>query len=201
MIKLIPLLFLLFTPLLYGQNKILFTGNVSGFCFDQDSNQVVISPILPDSISTFDAIFMFSSANSILDEKDVEHLLQFLKSGKGLYLGSENWPLQSESNQLTKVLFAKETWGYFTTETADISPKSMLNEKDSMAAGSTTVAFPLDYRLKVEAWVDDEPLISSGKLSGGRIIIDGGYSRFYCNSMNDENQTVLNQFMNYLANP
>lgn len=201
MIKLILVLFLFFSPFLNGQSKILFAGNISGFCFDLDSLEVVVSADLPDSISTFDAIFMFSSANSILDEKDVDQLLLFLQSGKGLYLGSENWPLQSESNQVTKVLFAKETWGYFTTETADISPKSMLNETDSMAAGSTTVAFPLDYRLKVEAWVDDEPLISSGKLSGGRIIIDGGYSRFYCTSMDDENQSVLVQFINYLANP
>jgi len=135
-------LLLFFSPFAFGQNKILFTGNISGFCFEEDSNYVVTSNF-PDTLSSFDAIFMFSSANSILDDKDVDKLLLYLQSGKGLYLGSENWPLQSESNQMTKVLFSKEAWGNFTTETADISPESMLNKKDSMPAGTTTVAFPL----------------------------------------------------------
>ena len=38
----------------------------------------------------------------------------------------------------------------------------------------------MDYRLKVEVWLDDQPLIQSGEIGLGKIVIDGGYSRFYC---------------------
>lgn len=199
MFKFISLFFILSSLSALCQNKILFTGNVSGFCFEKDSNRVVTAEF-PDSLLQFDAIFLFSSANSILDDTDVEKLLIFLEDGNGLYIGAENWPLQSESNQLTKVLFSKEVWGNFTSETAKIATESEIIQKDTMSAGTTTVAFPLDYRLKVEAWVDDEPLISSGNLLGGRIIIDGGYSRFYCDAKNAEGQKVLNQFITFLSN-
>ena len=72
----------------------------------------------------------------------------------------------------------------------------------SVPAGTTTVAFPLDYRLKVEAWINDEPLILSGESYKGKIIIDGGYSRFYCNiDKEGKNSFMLNQFIDFLTSP
>jgi hypothetical protein len=184
---------------LQGQNKLLFTGNNALICGVSDSFEVIKSDTLPESITEYAAVFLFSSAHSILSETDIENLQNFLKSGKGIYIGSENWPLQAESNQLTDRFYSKQTWGNFTEKTAFVADSSLLTQNDTIPSGTTTVAFPLDYRLKVEAWIDDEPLISSGTILGGRIILDGGYSRFYCQEGKNLNQVILDDFIAFLT--
>lgn len=186
----------------FCQNKILFIGNISQICYDETLSTIELSSDLPDTLSSYSAIFLFSSAQSILNEKKVEQLLQFLNSGNGLYLGSENWPLQAESNVMTNLLFSKNAWGDFNEANALLSKDGIFKEMESIPAGTTTVAFPLDYRLKVEAWVNDEPLILSGECYKGKIIIDGGYSRFYCTRNTEGNNGfILNQFIEFLTTP
>jgi hypothetical protein len=193
---------LLFSTTLFSQNKILFIGNISQICYEDSNSTIELSSDLPDTLSSYSAIFLFSSAQSILNEKKVEQLLQFLNGGKGLYLGSENWPLQAESNVMTNLLFSKNSWGDFSEPNAQLSEKGIFEEMKTIPSGTTTVAFPMDYRLKVEAWVNDEPLILSGEYYKGKIIIDGGYSRFYCNiEKSGNNNFILNQFIDFLTAP
>lgn len=180
----------------------MFIGNVSQICFEKTNSAIELSSDLPDTLSSYSAIFLFSSAQSILNEKKVEQLLQFLYGGNGLYLGSENWPLQAESNVMTNLLFSKNSWGDFSEPNAQLSEKGIFEEMKTIPSGTTTVAFPMDYRLKVEAWVNDEPLILSGEYYKGKIIIDGGYSRFYCNiEKSGNNNFMLNQFIDFLTAP
>ena len=187
---------------LFSQNKILFVGNIAQICYEDSFSTIELSSDLPEALSSYSAIFLFSSAQSILNEKKVEQLLQFLNGGNGLYLGSENWPLQAESNIMTNLLFSKNAWGDFNEPNAVLSEKGIFKEMQSIPAGTTTVAFPLDYRLKVEAWINDEPLILSGESYKGKIIIDGGYSRFYCNiDKEGKNSFMLNQFIDFLTSP
>lgn len=186
----------------FGQSKILFTGNVSKICLESVSYEIHSSLHFPDSINNYDVIFIFSGAQTILKDSHIESLLEFLQSGKGVYLGSENWPLQAESNQLTSLLFSKQAWGNFSQENAEFDKETgLLSDLDTLPAGTTTVSFPLDYRLKVIAWVEDEPLIQIGETLGGQIILDGGYSRFYCDGMKDVNSSLLHQFVTFLAKP
>jgi len=193
---------LLFSTTLFSQNKILFIGNISQICYEDSNSTIELSSDLPETLSSYSAIFLFSSAQSILNEKKVEQLLQFLNVGKGLYLGSENWPLQAESNVMTNLLFSKNSWGDFSEPNAQLSEKGIFEEMKTIPSGTTTVAFPMDYRLKVEAWVNDEPLILSGEYYKGKIIIDGGYSRFYCNiEKSGNNNFMLNQFIDFLTAP
>lgn len=200
--KFLILFSLLLSTTLFSQNKILFIGNISQICFEDTNSMIELSSDLPDTLSSYSAIFLFSSAQSILNEKKVEQLLQFLNGGNGLYLGSENWPLQAESNVMTNLLFSKNAWGDFNEPNAQLAEKGIFKESASIPAGITTVAFPLDYRLKVEAWVNDEPLILSGEYYKGKIIIDGGYSRFYCNiEKGGNNNFMLNQFIDFLTTP
>lgn len=194
------LFFLVCTQNSFGQRTVLFTGNISKICLENDSMDIHTSLEFPDSILGYDAIFIFSGAQTVLTDTHIESLLEFLKSGKGLYLGSENWPLQAESNQLTNLLFSKQAWGNFSQEDAEIvEGTGLLTDVDSFPAGTTTVSFPLDYRLKVIAWVEDEPLIQAGETFGGQLILDGGYSRFYCENMHSENWSVLLEFIEYLV--
>lgn len=168
----------------HSQQKILFLGNSSSICFEKDSISISKTDKLPDSLSSFQAIFIFSTAESILSSSDILRIKDYLEKGGGLYCGAENWPLQAESRQITLAFYAKESWGNFDQEKGVIQTEDTKNnlflKSDTFPAGSTTVAFPMDYRLKVEVWVDDQPLIQSGTIGDGKIVIDGGYSRFYC---------------------
>jgi hypothetical protein len=165
--------------------QVLFIGNLNSICVE-DSNAHVAS-VLPEALDSFQVICLFSNSTSSLNDADASRIEEFVRSGGGLYLGAENWPLQAESNQLTQKLYLKESFGEYHSPVAQIEQRSgnLDLEMDTIPAGKSTVAFPMDYRLKVEAWVADQPLILSGKLDEGKVIIDGGYSRFYCDQRSE----------------
>lgn len=166
-------------------DQILVIGNFNAVCL-QDSGIQKLSK-LPDSLNSFQVICFFSNATSSLSDSEVLRVENFVREGGGLYLGSENWPLQAESNQLTKRIYLKESFGEYDSKDAEIDQASgnLGLKYETVPAGRSTVAFPMDYRLRVEAWVADQPLILSGVLDEGKVIIDGGYSRFYCDQRSE----------------
>lgn len=174
-------------------------GNHSNLCFKKTEN-IQIWDSLPTNINNASIIMFFSGSTSSLTENDLERLIEFVEKGGGLYLGSENWPLQAESNQLTYRLYNKECYGEFNREEAQVNydDGNLHLDKSTVPAGTTTVAFPMDHRLTVEAWVDDQPLILSGNIGDGTIIIDGGYSRFYCDRQNEQSDSLFEAIVNYL---
>ena len=186
----------------FSQKQILFLGNTSSICFQSDSIEIIKSATLPDSISNFNSIFVFSTAESIFSISDINRLKNYIEKGGGFYCGSENWPLQAESRQITMAFYSKESWGNFDQKNGIISTEKTNNDlfvnTENFPAGKTTVAFPMDYRLKVEVWVNDEPLIQSGKIGMGKIVIDGGYSRFYCESMDSEKLEIFESILKFL---
>jgi len=135
-----------------------------------------------------------------LSDSEALRVENFVRAGGGLYLGAENWPLQAESNQLTKKIYLKESFGEYDSPEAEIEQKSgnLHLEMATIPAGRSTVAFPMDYRLRVEAWVADQPLILSGKIDEGNVIIDGGYSRFYCDQRTEITDSLWKAILVYL---
>jgi len=185
---------------LVSQGQYLAIQKNKNVCLDS-LEMFVINDSLPDSLNNFSAIFLFSNASSLLSNEDVDRIVRYLNRGGGLYVGSDNWPLQSESNQITNRLYKKESFGNFEESIAQASLKgNNLNLKalKRIPAGNSTAAFPMDYRLKVEAWIADQPLILSGQVKKGHIIIDGGYSRFYCNVWKENSTAILNEFLQFL---
>jgi hypothetical protein len=172
-----------------------------------DSVELHYRDSLPaDALGQYQFILVFSSGNSNLDTSDIRRLQEYLQQGGGLYIGADNWPFVAESNQLTFQLFGQRWWGNQQQTTAEINALKSSNEifkdKKSIPAGSTTVAFPLDYRLKVEAWSGDEPLILSGKIAAGKLILDGGYSRFNASLNRSAAATsVFRDMLYFLARP
>lgn len=198
-------LFLLISFNVFCQNdeQILLLGNYDSVCAESPNIQRADS--LPESLDNYNVVMLFSNASSTLSNSDVHRIIEFTKSGGGLYCGAENWPLQAESNQVTRAIYLKESFGNYEEYNADTKASVGNLSLDTVSylipAGSTTVAFPMDHRLKVEAWVQDQPLILSGTLQEGRVIIDGGYSRFYCNQRSEESDQLLKLFLRYLARP
>ncbi len=179
-------------------NQVLVVGNFSSICIDDSSTSKV--NVLPVSLDSFQIICFFSNSTSSLTEKEAIRVENFVRSGGGLYLGAENWPLQAESNQLTKKLYLKESFGEYDSPVAQIEQQNgnLQLEMETIPAGRSTVAFPMDYRLRVEAWVADQPLILSGELDSGKVIIDGGYSRFYCDQRSEVTDLLWKAIIAYL---
>lgn len=193
---------LLFTFHVSGQQSTAKTSIMLGNCGDlclPDSTILHVDS-LPDDLSTISTVFLFSSSTSNLSENDVERLTDFVDAGGGLYAGADNWPLQSQSNQLTQRMYKKQSYGAYDQANAESTTDGnlKLEEMKGVPAGKTTVAFPLDYRLNVEAWVSDQPLILTGTFGAGRIIIDGGYSRFYCDAKKEESDSLFEKFNAFL---
>lgn len=139
---------------------------------------------------------LFSGVVSQLSPSDVDRIISFASMGKGVYCGAENQPFQEEFNQLSGRLFAQEAWGNFTTLEATLSEKSSIQncESKKIDAGETTVAVPFNSNVKVEAWLDNQPLITSYSIGEGIIVFDGGYSRFYCERM-ESNEPIFNSIL------
>ena len=203
--KFFLIIFLFFIcPTVQGQVKILFLGNYDEICFTYDSIEITKSKKLPDDITVFKSILIFSNAESGLSSFDITQLEKYLNNGGGIYCGADNWPLQAESQQITMALYTKECWGNFNDDTTMVKLEKTSNQlfvaSDSFPVGKTTVAFPMDYRLRVEVWLEDQPLILTGDYGKGKIVIDCGYSRFYCDTMDENRNGILDAIINYLGN-
>lgn len=175
--------------LLYG-NKLSLASSDTLLKFEYVEN-------LPVDLDSYEAIMIFSSAHSRLTLKEEDQIELYVRSGGSLYLGADNWPLVHECNQLTKRFFQSRCYGYFEGDTLHLSDESSFKPLgiDERFAGTTTVSFPMNYALVVEAWSADNPIIMSGQLGAGRIILDGGYSRFY---RTDRSQALLEQILKLL---
>jgi len=176
----------------------LLIGNVDKLCLPD--SQLVITETLPDSLENYRTIFLFSNATSFLDTADINRIEKFVENGGGLYSGADNWPLQAEANQITQQIYKKESFGYYESRVAKSAEAGnlRLNDLDTIPAGNTTSAFPMDYRLRVEAWIEDQPLIQSGHYGNGRIVIDTGYSRFYCDLRDENSDAVFERVYRFL---
>ncbi len=182
---------LLVSNMCRGQVQILLLGNTKQLCFSDTSKQFISRDKLPPILHEYLAIMVFSSAHSRLSPNEIDQIIKFVSDGGALYIGSENWPLQAEGNALTERIYSKSVWAVSETTKKEISNIGIFRDIENFPPGSTPVVFPLDFQLHVEVWYNDEPLILSGKLGIGKILIDGGYSRFYCNSLGEFEKEVL----------
>lgn len=189
----------LIVPISLQAQKTLALGNTTSVCFKSDA--IESKDFLPNSLEQYKAIIIFSNVNSALSNDDAKRILSFVKNGGGLYIGAENWPMQAEGKQLTELIYNKSHFGNYQAQVAEKSDQEnnlSLKEIDSIPSGTTIAAFPLDYRLKVEVWVEDQPLILSGNIGRGKVIIDGGYSRFYCNQRNKYSDQLFTEILKFL---
>ncbi len=184
-----------------AQQSALILGNHTALCLP-DSTDIDVSDDLPSQLEQYHIILLFSNAQSSLSEADIDRIISFVETGGGLYTGSENWPLQAESNLITDRLYRKQSFGNYNDVEAEINQNEgnlQLSKENTIPAGNTPVAFPLDPRLKVEAWISDQPLILSGNVGEGRIIIDGGYSRFYCDQRDIRTDLLFRKILLFLG--
>lgn len=176
---------------------VLLIGNTKKICFEEYN--AVKSDSLPPELDQYAALFIFSNAESELSKAQLEQVKNYLEQGGNVYIGGENWPLQAEINAFTEANFNFACYGNFENKKAEASQKGRLNLEnlEELPAGQTTTAFPLQAEMEVEAWVNDQPLILSALIGKGKLILDGGYSRFYCELKTTQSNELLQQIVRF----
>lgn len=204
MVKIVFFVFISLVHLeLYGQQKVLVYGQHLQINCQTHPFQFEYKPELSsEDFNPYSSIFIFSTVRSVLSEHQIAALYAFVANGGSLYVGADNYPFVSECNQITDAFFGKTYWGNTSNDTAVVNESPCTNQlfqpQREIPSGKTIVTFPMDYRLKVEAWTGDEPLILSAKIGQGKLILDGGYARFK-NSDALENCTVLTEILRFLV--
>lgn len=203
----VKIVFLFFVALLYfglyGQQKVLVYGqHLKINCETHPIQFAYNTEFTSEEINQYSCIFIFSTVRSILSEHQIAALYAFVSNGGSLYVGADNYPFVSECNQITDAFFGKTYWGNTSNDTAVVNESQCTNQlfqhQCEIPSGKTIVTFPMDYRLKVEAWTADEPLILSAKIGQGKLILDGGYARFK-NTVSEENCLVLTEILRFLV--
>ena len=169
--------------MLFAQKNILVIGNSDGICFDSSYNVNVDSDL--DDLLSYDIALIFSGASSCLKNEDFTNIIEFISRGGGLYLGCENFSFQS--------------WGNFQSSYAKVSDDSEITELKEIPTGNSVAVFPMNSNFKVDVWLDDNPMVMSGNFSSGRIVVDGGYSRFYCSEINETSKMFFLNLIKYLG--
>jgi hypothetical protein len=184
-----------------SQDTILVLGRDSIFPNLVEYPAIFKSTFSEKILKTTRIIVVISSVQSNLSEEDVELLYNFVFQGGSMYIAAENEPFTSEANQLTQRFFFKQFQGEITDTIAKVaipySSNGLFRDAKDVDAGKTVTSFPLDYRLKVELWVADNPLIMSAQFGEGRVILDGGYSRF--NSLQFNSRENLLPLLDWLS--
>lgn len=182
----------------FAQEILILGKNIN---LNDSSNQYKFTykdSLYQEDLKKIDAIFIFSTSCSNLKTETINSIVEYVYEGGNLYLGAENYPFLSESNEILQKMYNLQFYGDFSADTMEFSSVSTLNKKEncSIETGYSTVSVPLDYRLKVEAWSNDNPIILSGEYGQGKVILDGGYSRFY--DLN-KNELMLNQILDFFT--
>jgi hypothetical protein len=155
-----------------------------------------IDSIVQNELDSCDLLLIFSTGNSRLSEEEQNLIVDFVTEGGSLYLGAENFPFNEECNQLSERFLQLKGYGNFVSDSLMFSADNSLDliGKPNFESGISTISFPMDFRTKVIAWSNDNPIIISAEFGKGKIILDGGYSRFY----NEENRMFFEIILTFL---
>lgn len=186
---------LFFSTTLWSQENILVIGRDSIFPNIDGYSTVYNSTFETKNLEKFSCLVVISSVHSSLSQEDIESIYEYIFKGGSVYIAADNEPFTAEANQLTQRIFFKHFQGEFVDTLAEPVIQSstnngLLHKSASYEAGKTVTTFPLDYRLKVELWVKDNPLILSAHVGEGKVILDGGYSRFLIPNFKIENELI-----------
>lgn len=187
------ILFILFIyiSLIGNSQEVLVIGNSQSVALNELENaNYTIQTDVPNNLDNYDCIFIFSTAKNSFSENQFQQLLAYVAGGKGIYCGAENYPLNAEFDQFLNLLIGQVSYGKYDCKQARFDEQSNLKQENlqEVASGNSIVSFPLDHRMQVDLWVNDQPLIASMNYENGRIVLDGGYSRFYSANSDDVKQ-------------
>src|SRR3990167_5940310 len=165
-----------------------------GFSVYRFSNAAPSPKELEEALSKACQLWVISSTSQMLNDEHAEIIKKFFYSGKGVYLWGDNDPYHADADFLAqKLIGASMSGGYYAGQNVTF-------KADSTAAGMQAdhlITTGLEYvfegitisqihdpnkQLKPLIWSTDGNVVTAiYEDQGQRLIIDGGFTRLYCN--------------------
>ncbi|MDH4472906.1 MAG: hypothetical protein QE487_09875 [Fluviicola sp.] len=165
-----------------------------GFSVYRFSNAAPSPKELEEALSKACQLWVISSTSQMLNDEHAEIIKKFFYSGKGVYLWGDNDPYHADADFLAqKLIGASMSGGYYAGQNVTF-------KADSTTAGMQAdhlITTGLEYvfegitisqihdpnkQLKPLIWSTDGNVVTAiYEDQGQRLIIDGGFTRLYCN--------------------
>lgn len=165
-----------------------------GFSVYRFSNAAPSPNELEEALSKACQLWVISSTSQMLNDEHAEIIKKFFYSGKGVYLWGDNDPYHADADFLAqKLIGASMSGGYYAGQNVTF-------KADSVASGMQAdhlITTGLEYvfegitisqihdpnkQLKPLIWSTDGNVVTAiYEDQGQRLIIDGGFTRLYCN--------------------
>lgn len=165
-----------------------------GFSVYRFINQAPSPKELEEALSKACQLWVISSSTQMLNDEHAEVINQFFNLGKGVYLWGDNDPYHADANFLAKKLIGVDMNGNY------IGSKNVAFKSDSTTSGMLKdhlITTGLEYvyegitiskindveqKMKPLIWSTDGNVVTAiYENQGQRLIIDGGFTRLYCN--------------------
>ena len=165
-----------------------------GFSVYRYLNQPPSAKELEESLSKACQLWVISSNSRTLNDEHAEVIKRFFYSGKGVYIWGDNDPYYADANFLAEKLIGVTMSGNY------IGSQNVSFKSDSSISGMQAdhlITTGLEYvyegitiakindpekKMKPLVWSTDGNVVTSiYEDQGQRLIIDGGFTRLYCN--------------------
>lgn len=165
-----------------------------GFSVYRYMNQAPSPEDLEKALEKACQLWVISTSTQMLNDEHAEVIRQFFYSGKGVYLWGDNDPYHADANFLAQKLIGVSMHGNY------YGAKNVSFKSDSSSSGMQAdhlITTGLEYvyegitiskiedpdkKMKPLVWSTDGNVVTAiYEDQGQRLIIDGGFTRLYCN--------------------
>lgn len=165
-----------------------------GFSVYRYMNQPPSPTELEEALSKACQLWVISTTTQLLNDDHAEVIKKFFYSGKGVYLWGDNDPYSADANFLAEKLIGVTMSGNYMGS-KNVSFKSESNISGMQADHLITTGLEYVYegitiakihdannKMKPLIWSTDGNIVTAiYEDQGQRLIIDGGFTRLYCN--------------------
>ena len=165
-----------------------------GFSVYRFSNAAPSPKVLEEALSKACQLWVISTSTQLLNDEHAEVIKKFFDSGKGVYLWGDNDPYHADADFLAKKLVGVDMDGYYGGG-QNVTFKSDANKSGMQADHLITTGLEYVFEgitiskindpnqaMKPLIWSTDGNVVTAiYEQQGQRLIIDGGFTRLYCN--------------------
>jgi len=165
-----------------------------GFSVYRFSNAAPSPKELEEALSKACQLWVISSTSQMLNDEHAEIIKKFFYSGKGVYLWGDNDPYHADADFLAqKLIGASMSGGYYAGQNVTFKADSTTSGMKADHLITTGLEYVFEgitisqihdpnKQLKPLIWSTDGNVVTAiYEDQGQRLIIDGGFTRLYCN--------------------
>lgn len=165
-----------------------------GFSVYRFMNQAPSPVELEKALEKACQLWVISTSTQMLNDEHAEIIKEFFYSGKGVYLWGDNDPYHADANFLAqKLIGVSMSGGYYGAQNVSFKTDSTSSgmQADHLITTGLEYVFEgitiskiqdTEQKMKPLVWSTDGNVVTAiYEDQGQRLIIDGGFTRLYCN--------------------